>query len=75
VFGTILDHAGPVARGGLSTTTALSALSRELAANDWQDRTDVRRGGIEDRNVELVIPAPFATSGQAQAVPAAQARR
>jgi len=57
VFGTILDHAGPVARGGLSTTTALAALSRELAANDWQDRTDFRRGSIGDRNVELVVPA------------------
>jgi hypothetical protein len=43
----------------LSGTTALAALSRELAANDWQDRSDFRRGSIEDRNVELVVPAPF----------------
>jgi metallophosphoesterase (TIGR03767 family) len=75
VFGTILDHAGPVARGGLSTTTALAALSRELAANDWQDRTDVRRGSIEDRNVELVVPAPFVSSGHVQAVSAVRAGR
>jgi hypothetical protein len=75
VFGTILDHAGPVARSGLSTTTALAALSRELAANDWQDRTDSRRGSIEDRNVELVIPAPFTSSGQAPAVSAIRAGR
>ena len=66
LFGTIVDHAGPIARGGLSTSTALAALSRELAANDWQDRTDDRRGGVEDRNVELVVPAPFNSAGQAQ---------
>lgn len=67
IFGTILDHAGPIARSDLSGTTALAALSRELAANDWQDRTDARRGSIEDRNVELLVPAPFVSGGQAQA--------
>ena len=41
----------------------LAALSRELAANDWQERTDARRGGIEDRNVELLLPAPFVIGG------------
>jgi metallophosphoesterase (TIGR03767 family) len=67
IFGTILDHAGPVARGSsLSSTSSLAALSRELSANDWQDRTDARRGGIEDRNVELLVPAPFASDGRAQ---------
>jgi metallophosphoesterase (TIGR03767 family) len=76
VFGTILDHAGPLAHRGLATTTALAALSRELAANDWQDRTDVRRGSIGDRNVELVVPAPFALSGRrAHVVPAARTAR
>jgi hypothetical protein len=34
-------------------------LSRELSANDWQDRTDVRRGDLSDRNVQFVVPAPF----------------
>ncbi len=72
VFGTILDHTGPITPGGLSTTTALAALSRELAANDWQDRTDFRRGSVEDRNVELVVPAPFASSGRTQTVSAAR---
>ncbi len=67
IFGTILDHSGPIARGStLSTTSSLAALSRELAANDWRDRTDARRGGIEDRNVELLVAAPFASDGQAQ---------
>ncbi len=66
IFGTILDQAGPIARGSsLSTTSSLAALSRELSANDWQDRTDARRGGVEDRNVELLVPAPFAADGQA----------
>jgi len=60
VFGTIVDHAGPASRhGSLSGALALASLSRELSANDWQDRTDARRGEVVDRNVELVLPAPF----------------
>jgi len=66
IFGTILDHAGPIARSTLTSTTALASLSRELAANDWQDRTDARRGGVEDRNVELLVPAPFPSGGGTQ---------
>ena len=53
IFGTIVDHDGPVAVDGLAS------LSRELSANDWQDRTDRRRGAATDRNVELLVPAPF----------------
>lgn len=63
VFGTILDHSGPLARAGLSGPVALAGLSRELAANDWQERTDARRGRVEDRNVELLVPAPFSSRG------------
>ncbi|MFC4017393.1 TIGR03767 family metallophosphoesterase [Micromonospora sp. GCM10011542] len=59
-FCTIVDHGGPVAADGLSGTVALAALSRELSANDWQDRSDFRRGTRADRNVELVIPSPLA---------------
>jgi metallophosphoesterase (TIGR03767 family) len=67
IFATIIDHAGPVGSGaGLAGTTALAALSRELSANDWQERTDARRGRVEDRNVELLVPAPFGVSGSAQ---------
>ena len=54
----IFAHYGPC---------SLAALSRELAANDWQDRTDARRGSVEDRNVELLVPAPFAAGGHVQA--------
>jgi metallophosphoesterase (TIGR03767 family) len=60
IFGTILDHAAPVSHGrSLAGPLSLASLSREIAANDWQDRTDVRRGTLEDRNVELVMPKPF----------------
>jgi hypothetical protein len=72
IFATIIDHAGPLT-GGISTTTALAGLSRELSANDWQERTDARRGGVEDRNVELLIPAPF-TTGRAGAAALVAAR-
>ncbi len=60
LFGTIVDHASPLsAHGSMSGPLALASLSRELSANDWQDRTDTRRGSLEDRNVELLVPAPF----------------
>jgi hypothetical protein len=60
IFGTIVDHAGYVSPpSALAGPIALAALSRELSANDWQDRTDVRRGELSDRNVQLVVPAPF----------------
>jgi metallophosphoesterase (TIGR03767 family) len=63
VFATILDHSGPLS-GGLSSTSALAGLSRELSANDWQERNDGRRGGVQDRNVELLLPAPFGSKGR-----------
>jgi metallophosphoesterase (TIGR03767 family) len=59
VFCTIVDHSGPISSGGqLTGTAALAALSRELSANDWHNRGDTRRGGVEDRNVELLLPDP-----------------
>jgi metallophosphoesterase (TIGR03767 family) len=63
LFGTVLDAAAPLSSGGrLSSTTALASLARELAANDPQERSDARRGKVEDRNVELIVKAPFALS-------------
>jgi metallophosphoesterase (TIGR03767 family) len=65
VFGTLVDHAGPRHYGSQpGDPLALAALSRELGANDWQDSPptvteDGRRGAVEDRNVELLVPAPF----------------
>ena len=67
IFGTILDHDGAVTPSGLSSTRALASLSREIAANDWQERSDRRRGDISDRNVELLVPAPFSSTGGAAA--------
>jgi metallophosphoesterase (TIGR03767 family) len=65
VFGTVLDFAAPEADPAkLDSPARLAALSRELAANDWQERTghsptvDGRRGTVSDRNVELVVPDP-----------------
>jgi len=69
VFGTVVDTAAPPAYQWPTTEPlGLAALSRELAGNDWQSRArptpgvDGRRGSVTDRNVELVIPAPFALS-------------
>ncbi|MCU1356496.1 MAG: hypothetical protein JWM89_1914, partial [Acidimicrobiales bacterium] len=61
---TVIDHAGPplVAhrQDGGWTTPELASISRELAANDdrWVDPIALL-GGPEDRNVELVVDAPF----------------
>jgi len=69
IYGTLLDHAGPPSwDSDPSTTLQLAALSRELGANDWQNPAvtaaeDGRRGRREDRNVELLLPAPFALTG------------
>ncbi len=66
VFGTIVDHVAPTSYGKKpKSPLELASLSRELAANDWQERDrpqngqDGRRGRPEDRNVELLVPAPF----------------
>jgi metallophosphoesterase (TIGR03767 family) len=66
VFGTIIDSAAPLLhKHRIDTPLHLASLSRELAANDWQERggvgsgTDGRRGAREDRNVELVVALPF----------------
>jgi hypothetical protein len=67
VFGTIIDHDAPAAAElqNLDSPAKLAALSRELGLNDWQSRTrtipgaDGRRGTLADRNVELLLPAPF----------------
>jgi metallophosphoesterase (TIGR03767 family) len=60
IFCTIIDHGGPISRGTrLTGTAALASLSREVAANDWSNRTDARRGDVSDRNVELLLPDPI----------------
>ena len=67
VFGTVFDHAADAAwDGSTGDSLALASLSRVLAANDWQRRDDPgphqpRNGSELDRNVELVLPDPWAT--------------
>jgi metallophosphoesterase (TIGR03767 family) len=68
IFGTIIDSLAPLRWNGTRNVTELAALGRELAANDWQERVnrpdaqghDGRRGAASDRNVELLVHAPFA---------------
>jgi metallophosphoesterase (TIGR03767 family) len=66
VFGTVIDIAAPTSYAGrLDDTTHIASLARELAMNDWQERPggggsgDGRRGDLNERNVELVVAAPF----------------
>ena len=66
ILGTVIDHAGPEQPSwDLSSPLELAGLSRLLGINDWQRRarpepgSDGLRGAPEDRNVELVLPAPF----------------
>ena len=76
IFGTIIDSAAKESYGHRTDSPIqLASLSRELGANDWQDRfytppfnhppADGRRGRVEDRNVELLVAAPFPVSGSA----------
>ena len=65
VFGTIVDHAARANPPATPTTPLqLAALSRQLGINDWQRdqetaTRDGKRGAVEDRNVELLLPKPF----------------
>ncbi len=59
IFATMVDHGAPLSYAGrLDGPMGLAALARELAANDWQERDQERRGTRKDRNVELLVDAP-----------------
>jgi metallophosphoesterase (TIGR03767 family) len=59
IFTTMIDHGGSLAfNGDLTDPTQLAGLSRTLAANDWQERDNNRRGARGARNTELLVPAP-----------------
>ncbi len=81
VFTTVVDGDAPLSYGGrIDTPRALASLARELGANDWQSRDDSRRGAVEARNAELIVPAPFELrldrgGRAAEAVPSAPRRR
>ncbi|MBB6626535.1 metallophosphoesterase [Nocardioides sp. KIGAM211] len=59
IFTTMLDHGAGLGKGTkLNGPMKLAALGRLLAANDYQERENHRRGRSVDRNVELLLPAP-----------------
>lgn len=64
VFATVVDSAAVAGWAGRLDLASLGSLSRELAANDPQEAArpdaalDGRRGGVLDRNVELLVPVP-----------------
>jgi metallophosphoesterase (TIGR03767 family) len=60
IFATMVDHAGPASFGGQTgSPVPLAGLARELAANDWQERTTGREGDAAGRNVELLVANPL----------------
>ncbi|MEI6621308.1 MAG: TIGR03767 family metallophosphoesterase [Actinomycetes bacterium] len=60
IFTTALDHTSPAQwKPGDYGQLALASLSRQLAANDWIENPPMRVGSTLDRNVELLLPAPF----------------
>lgn len=69
---TVLDTAAPARYDGTGSPAALAALSRELAANDWQLREQITAEGgagagtAADRNVILTLDWPR-TAAQAAA--------
>lgn len=56
----MIDHAAPAVPGGNDPILELASISRELAANDFQYGFSWPGAGQhKDRNVELLIEAPF----------------
>lgn len=60
IFATTLDHDSPAewTQDDFSQV-GIASLSRTLASNDWIANPLMRRGSEFDRNVELLLPAPF----------------
>ena len=79
IFGTAIDHAAPAAWTGDLSPEGLASLSREFSANDWVETPSMRPGSLLDRNVELLMPAPFdlstLTDAQLEAAHAADRAR
>ena len=60
IFTTMVDIDAPADFGGdLSNPRSLAGLARELEANDPTERPAPRTGGLFDRNLQLLLPAPF----------------
>jgi metallophosphoesterase (TIGR03767 family) len=65
VFTTMVDADAPLdwRDEDIHNPAALASLAREVAANDLQQRdrnVPTRPGQVEDRNVQLLLPAPIA---------------
>jgi hypothetical protein len=60
---TVVDHAGPAQADVATDVLALASISRELAFNDPQGDVAGALGEPGDRNVELVMAAPFDLAG------------
>ncbi|MBX3286997.1 MAG: TIGR03767 family metallophosphoesterase [Actinobacteria bacterium] len=61
IFGTMIEHAAPAAVDlGAADVIGLAGLARELGANDGSVDPVAKAGDLLARNVELVLPAPFA---------------
>src|SRR5437762_427460 len=58
IFATLVDIDAPIV-GGTANPNLLAATARELAANDPTERPKNRRGDAADRNVQLLVAAPF----------------
>lgn len=60
IFAITIDHASPAqwTQGDLSQV-GMASLSREFASNDWTATPFALMGSDLDRNVEMLLPAPF----------------
>ncbi len=59
IFCTMVNHAAPADPSGALGVLRLASIHRELAANDFQYGFGSKGPGApEDRNVELLLPAP-----------------
>ncbi|MBK9435577.1 MAG: hypothetical protein IPN52_10850 [Micrococcales bacterium] len=60
IFAITIDHASPAqwTQGDLSQV-GMASLSREFSSNDWTATPLALMGSDLDRNVEMLLPAPF----------------
>jgi len=76
IFVSALDHAAPASwNPGDFTQLGLASLSRELGANAWLSNPALLSGSPLDRNVELLMSAPFDLASITDAMVEAQQMR
>ena len=62
IVATMVDHSGPISPQGRDAVLDTASVARELAANDPNGTRASGRGERDDRNVELILKAPFKLS-------------